>query len=80
MVFCFREFCCKTLVFFKNFVRRKVRITKAEISMRAWRAQMSAAPYGAFVVIPEISERYFLHKKKSETDYTICLGFLLNPG
>ena len=32
-----------------------MRITKSEISMRAWRSFMSAAPYGAFVVIPEIS-------------------------
>ena len=33
----------------------KVRITKSEISMRTWRSPMSAAPQGAFVVIPEIS-------------------------
>ena len=43
-----------------------MRITKPVISMRTWRSQMSAASYVAFVVIPEISYRYFLHNKSSE--------------
>ena len=38
-------------------IETKVRITKSEISMRIWRSSMSAAPQGAFVVIPEISLR-----------------------
>ena len=32
-----------------------MRITKSEISMRTWRASMSATSQGAFVVIPEIA-------------------------
>ena len=41
-------------VFFLSDLRTKVHITKSEISMRTWRAPMSAASQGAFVVIPEI--------------------------
>ena len=45
-----------------------MRITKSEVSMHSWRAPMSAAPQGAFVVIPEISHSdisYIIKKTKS---------------
>ena len=47
-----------------------MRITKAEISMRAWRTPMRAAPYGAFVVIPEISPSDISYTRKNPRQIT----------
>ena len=55
----------------------KVYITKSEISMCTWRSQMSAAPQGAFVVIPEISHSdiSYIIKIKRETLPSALLAF-----
>ena len=51
---------------------RKVRSAKSEIPMRAWRATMSAALQGAFVVIPEISHSDIFHIIKKDP----AIGFV----
>ena len=51
---------------------RKVRSAKSEIPMRAWRAPMSAALQGAFVVIPEISHSDIFHIIKKDP----AIGFV----
>ena len=57
-----------------------MRITKSEISMRTWRAPMSATSQGAFVVIPEIARgdiSYIIKKgemkmkKRNQKGFTI---------
>ncbi len=62
-------------VFFLSDLRIKVHITKSEISMRTWRAPMSAASQGAFVVIPEIPS---VDKGTHDLQRSICFCTLLS--